>query len=135
MQSPSCSLCTQQLLTRQLPSQTTGELNLSSCSLCTLQLLTRRAAKVMVSNQRLERWCFDVELIYLAQQLQIPVEEVQVHWTEVPGGSGVDFSSGTPACKLAHASQILSQVVSWRPSHILPMSLSLAMTQYLWAGY
>ena len=54
--------------------------------MCTLQLLTRRAAKVMVSNQRLERWCFDVELIYLAQQLQIPVEEVQVHWTEVPGG-------------------------------------------------
>eukprot|EP00891_Asterochloris_glomerata_P007263 jgi/Astpho2/7263/e_gw1.00113.72.1_t len=52
---------------------------------CGFKLLTRRTAKVMVSNQRLERWCFDVELIYLAQQLQIPVEEVQVHWTEVPG--------------------------------------------------
>lgn len=51
----------------------------------------------MVSNQRLERWCFDVELIYLAQQLQIPVEEVQVHWTEVPGGSWADVDCGTPA--------------------------------------
>ena len=51
----------------------------------------------MVSNQRLERWCFDVELIYLAQQLQIPVEEVQVHWTEVPGGSWADIDCGIPA--------------------------------------
>ena len=34
---------------------------------------------------RLQRWCFDVELIYLAQQLRIPVTEVSVNWTEIPG--------------------------------------------------
>lgn len=35
------------------------------------QLFTRRAAAVLYSNQRLQRWCFDVELLYLAEQLQV----------------------------------------------------------------
>jgi hypothetical protein len=78
----------------------------------------------LYSNQRLQRWCFDVELVFLAQQLkvggwlagwvagggkccsahgstsdlhicciaacpppslQVPMAEVQVTWTEIPG--------------------------------------------------
>lgn len=52
---------------------------------CTLQLMTRSAARELFSNTRLQRWCFDVELIFLAQQLRIPVVEVPVDWTEIPG--------------------------------------------------
>lgn len=50
-----------------------------------MQLFTRRAARLLYKNQRIKRWCFDVELIYLAQQLRIPIAEVPVEWREVPG--------------------------------------------------
>lgn len=50
-----------------------------------MQLFTRRAAQMLYGNQRLQRWCFDVELLYLASQLHIPVAEVAVAWTEIPG--------------------------------------------------
>lgn len=36
-----------------------------------LQLFSRAAAQQLYSNQRLQRWCFDVELVYLAQQLKV----------------------------------------------------------------
>lgn len=54
-----------------------------------LQLFTRRAARVLYANQRLQRWCFDVELIYLAQRLRIPVVEASVNWTEIAGEAHV----------------------------------------------
>lgn len=37
------------------------------------QLFTRRAAAAIFSNQRLQRWCFDVELIYVARRLGVPI--------------------------------------------------------------
>lgn len=52
---------------------------------CGFKLFSRAAAQQLYSNQRLQRWCFDVELVYLAQQLKIPMAEVQVTWTEIPG--------------------------------------------------
>ncbi|KAK9847091.1 hypothetical protein WJX84_007959 [Apatococcus fuscideae] len=54
---------------------------------CGFKLLTRRTARTLLGNQRLQRWCFDVELIYVAQRLGIPIAEVPVNWTEIPGGS------------------------------------------------
>ena len=50
-----------------------------------MQLFTRRAAISLYKNQRIKRWCFDVELIYLAKELHIPIAEVPVQWREVPG--------------------------------------------------
>ncbi len=47
--------------------------------------MTRGAARELFSNSRLQRWCFDVELIFLATQLKIPVVEVPIDWTEIPG--------------------------------------------------
>jgi dolichyl-phosphate beta-glucosyltransferase len=32
-----------------------------------------------------ERWAFDVELLYLAERLRIPIKEVAVEWHEVDG--------------------------------------------------
>ena len=40
---------------------------------------------MLYPNQRLQRWCFDVELLFLAGRLGIPVAEVSVNWTEIPG--------------------------------------------------
>ena len=44
-----------------------------TCTCCTpaAQLFTRGAAQQLYSNQRLQRWCFDVELVHLAQQLKV----------------------------------------------------------------
>jgi dolichyl-phosphate beta-glucosyltransferase len=33
----------------------------------------------------LDRWAFDVELLYIAQQLGMPIGEVAVHWQEIDG--------------------------------------------------
>jgi dolichyl-phosphate beta-glucosyltransferase len=45
---------------------------------CGFKMFTRRAAATLYSNQRLQRWCFDVELLWLAAALGVPVAEVQV---------------------------------------------------------
>lgn len=52
---------------------------------CGFKLFTRRSARLTFPNQRMRRFCFDVELIQIAQRLQIPLDEVHVRWTEVPG--------------------------------------------------
>ena len=83
-----------------------------------VQIFTRQAAAVIFGNQRLQRWCFDVELLFLAEQVQynllsfltptcpsalrhgvvsplqfeVPVTEVSVHWTEM-AGSKIRFTS------------------------------------------
>jgi dolichyl-phosphate beta-glucosyltransferase len=52
---------------------------------CGFKLATRRAAAMLFSNQRLQRWCFDVELALLSSRLGVPLREVGVCWTEMPG--------------------------------------------------
>lgn len=43
---------------------------------CGFKLFTRKAAKTLFASLHLERWAFDIELIYLAEQLKIPLKEV-----------------------------------------------------------
>ena len=43
---------------------------------CGFKLFTRAAARFLFSNLHLERWAFDIELIYLAEVFQIPIAEV-----------------------------------------------------------
>ena len=57
-----------------------------------MQLFTRKAAQLLYTNQRLQRWCFDVELLFLAQNLEVPVVEASVNWTEIPGGPSLRYS-------------------------------------------
>mmetsp|Transcript_26205 Transcript_26205/g.47971 ORF Transcript_26205/g.47971 Transcript_26205/m.47971 type:complete len:267 (+) Transcript_26205:355-1155(+) len=52
---------------------------------CGFKLFSRRAAAVIFSNLRLRRWCFDVEVVLLCRFLGVPIAEVDVTWTEVPG--------------------------------------------------
>lgn len=33
----------------------------------------------------IERWAFDVELLYLAEKANIPIKELSVNWTEIAG--------------------------------------------------
>lgn len=52
---------------------------------CGFKLFSRRAAQQIFPSQHLATWIFDVELLLLAKQLRIPVEEVQIEWHEVSG--------------------------------------------------
>jgi len=52
---------------------------------CGFKLFTRKSAHQLFTNMRIERWCFDIELLYLAARARIPVAEVAVRWTEIEG--------------------------------------------------
>ncbi|XP_008776809.1 dolichyl-phosphate beta-glucosyltransferase-like isoform X2 [Phoenix dactylifera] len=52
---------------------------------CGFKIFTRAAARKLFTNIRLKRWCFDVELVYLCKHLGIPMVEVSVTWSEIPG--------------------------------------------------
>ncbi|XP_077596182.1 dolichyl-phosphate beta-glucosyltransferase [Stigmatopora nigra] len=60
---------------------------------CGFKIFTREAALRIFSSLHVERWAFDVELLYMAQSLDIPVAEVAVNWTEIEGSKLVPFWS------------------------------------------
>ncbi|KAM5289208.1 dolichyl-phosphate beta-glucosyltransferase isoform 2-T2 [Ctenodactylus gundi] len=60
---------------------------------CGFKLLTREAALWTFSSLHIERWAFDVELLYIAQFFKIPIAEVAVNWTEIEGSKLVPFWS------------------------------------------
>nr|XP_057942950.1 dolichyl-phosphate beta-glucosyltransferase isoform X1 [Doryrhamphus excisus] len=60
---------------------------------CGFKLFTREAALRTFSSLHVERWAFDVELLYIAQSLKIPIAEVAVNWTEIEGSKLIPFWS------------------------------------------
>ncbi|XP_014270890.1 dolichyl-phosphate beta-glucosyltransferase [Halyomorpha halys] len=60
---------------------------------CGFKLFTRKTAKCLFSNIHVERWAFDVELLYLAELLKIPTSEIAVNWTEIDGSKIVPIFS------------------------------------------
>jgi len=52
---------------------------------CGFKLFSRETAHLLFSNLHVERWAFDVELIYLAGKYGVPIKEVAVNWEEVSG--------------------------------------------------
>ncbi|KAJ3588910.1 hypothetical protein NHX12_009764 [Muraenolepis orangiensis] len=60
---------------------------------CGFKLFTREAALKTFSSLHVERWAFDVELLYIAQCFKIPIAEVAVNWTEIEGSKLVPIWS------------------------------------------
>ena len=52
---------------------------------CGFKLLTRAAVDRIFPQVKIRRWCFDVEVLFLAKRHRIPVGEVPVRWFEIPG--------------------------------------------------
>lgn len=52
---------------------------------CGFKLFTRDAAKLLFYNLHVQRWAFDVDLLHIAQHFNMPISEVAVTWTEIPG--------------------------------------------------
>ncbi|VUZ45810.1 unnamed protein product [Hymenolepis diminuta] len=60
---------------------------------CGFKLFSRRAARLLFRNQHVERWAFDVDLLYLAQHLSVEICEVPVSWQEIEGSKIVPIFS------------------------------------------
>ncbi len=54
---------------------------------CGFKLFSRRAAWQIASQQRLDRFGFDVELLYLARKMGYSIAEVPIRWNNAPGSS------------------------------------------------
>merc|ERR1712071_554003 len=52
---------------------------------CGFKLFNKIAAIQLFSNLHLKRWAFDIEIITLAEQLNMSISEVGVNWKEVDG--------------------------------------------------
>lgn len=60
---------------------------------CGFKLFTRDAARQIFSILHVERWAFDVELLYIAEKTNMTIKEVAVNWTEIEGSKLVPFWS------------------------------------------
>nr|CAG4647323.1 EOG090X0BIY [Megafenestra aurita]SVE92593.1 EOG090X0BIY [Megafenestra aurita] len=60
---------------------------------CGFKLLTRATARLCFPNLHIERWAFDVELIYIAEHIGIPTGEISVRWMEIEGSKIVPVLS------------------------------------------
>jgi len=60
---------------------------------CGFKMFSRKAAHMLFSNMHIERWAFDVELLYLAHVHGIPVVEEAVNWREIEGSKLSPFAS------------------------------------------
>ncbi|XP_064405059.1 dolichyl-phosphate beta-glucosyltransferase-like [Halichondria panicea] len=60
---------------------------------CGFKMLTRSAASTLFQLMHIDRWAFDVELLYIAQQLKMPIKEVAVNWQEIEGSKLVPLWS------------------------------------------
>lgn len=52
---------------------------------CGFKLLTRSSARRIFELMHVERWAFDVELLFIAESFKMPIEEIAVNWTEIEG--------------------------------------------------
>ena len=74
---------------------------------CGFKLFTRKAAKHLFSSLHLERWAFDVEIIYLSEMLDYPIAEEDVRWEEVPGSKLIETKWDVVTTSLTMARDML----------------------------
>ncbi len=62
---------------------------------CGFKVFTRRSAAAIFPLQRIERWGFDPELLYLAKKFDFKVAEVPVAWAHSEGTRISPLRDGT----------------------------------------
>ena len=61
---------------------------------CGFKAFTRRAAQSIFAQQKIERWGFDPELLFLAKRFGIKVAEIPVEWGHSEGSRISYFRDG-----------------------------------------
>ncbi|PYV53642.1 MAG: hypothetical protein DMG91_16570 [Acidobacteria bacterium] len=62
---------------------------------CGFKAFSRKAAETLFPRQRIERWGFDPELLFLADRFGLKVTEVPVAWAHSPGTRISPLTDGT----------------------------------------
>lgn len=52
---------------------------------CGYKLFSRRAARKILPNLHIQRWAFDVELLFIAEAFKMKISEVAIKWDEIEG--------------------------------------------------
>lgn len=52
---------------------------------CGFKLFAVESARIVFANLHLYRWAFDIEVLYQAEALQVPMKEMSVNWREIEG--------------------------------------------------
>ncbi|CAM4792508.1 unnamed protein product [Rotaria magnacalcarata] len=60
---------------------------------CGFKLFSRESVRKIFPQMHVERWAFDVELLYITEKLNIPIFEVDVNWQEIPGSKLDPFTA------------------------------------------
>lgn len=60
---------------------------------CGFKMFNREAATVLFSSYHNESWAFDVELLFLAEQIKCAIGEIAINWTEIEGSKIVPVFS------------------------------------------
>ncbi|XP_008047093.1 dolichyl-phosphate beta-glucosyltransferase isoform X2 [Carlito syrichta] len=89
---------------------------------CGFKLFTREAASRTFSSLHIERWAFDVELLYIAQFFKIPIAEIAVNWTEIEGSKLVPFWSWLQMGKDLLFIRLRYLTGAWRLEHTQKMN-------------
>lgn len=60
---------------------------------CGFKLMGRSVARLLFNYMHVERWAFDVELLFLAEKINCNIGETAVNWTEIEGSKIVPVLS------------------------------------------
>jgi dolichyl-phosphate beta-glucosyltransferase len=77
---------------------------------CGFKSFRREVVKPIFSRLTIERWAFDVEILYLARKLGCPIAEVPVRWCNSPdtkvraGMDGIGMALDALRIKFRHRS-------------------------------
>ena len=61
---------------------------------CGAKLFEKNCAKKIFSEQKINRFAFDIEILWLAQKLNFKIKEIGVVWQEIPGSKVRVFKDG-----------------------------------------
>ena len=75
---------------------------------CGFKLFTKQTAKMLFDILHLEGWAFDIELIFVGEQLGIPMREVAVSWEEVDGSKLIQSKADVIITSLTMARDMLT---------------------------
>jgi len=81
---------------------------------CGFKLFTRKSAVEIFLITHIERWAFDVELLYLAQRKGYPIKEAIVQWTDVDGSHLSVISASIQMFKDIVRIPLLYRTGSWK---------------------
>ena len=89
-----------------------GNLGVSDTQ-CGMKMMTLDAAKTLYRDLNLRRWSHDVEVLYRAKILGVPVNEVPIKWEDKDGSKLVTSAGGAIGASLRMLLEILQMRVEY----------------------